>query len=277
MAVAGWDYGGLLERTVVRRAAPLFADGTLRATAVRNPVPFPELIPLALRIRCKPNRISAIAATLAVQSWTSHVLLRAFPAAFDWSGGLLTETELAGLRLDMPAASTRLALQPVDHQLITALIEDGRAATVRGIRRPQRDLRRVSQEQDRHLPGVTHRGDDIGRWLARQVRDWAQLNPEQQHRLDEVGVKPAALPQKTAARTNTKAGTGKGSDAFTRGVAALRQYIQREKKTVVGQQHVEELPAGTTVKLGVFLSNHKNRRHRFTEQLLTTLAALGLD
>ncbi|MGW2959973.1 Lrp/AsnC family transcriptional regulator [Streptomyces sp. NPDC001220] len=56
---------GLSERTVVRRAAPLYHDGTLRATAVRNPLCFPELVPLALRIRCRPNRIGAIAATLA--------------------------------------------------------------------------------------------------------------------------------------------------------------------------------------------------------------------
>ncbi|MER6378661.1 Lrp/AsnC family transcriptional regulator [Streptomyces sp. NPDC001250] len=160
---------GISERTVVRRAAPLFGDGTLRATAVRNPVHFPELIPLALRIRCKPNRISAIAATLArrpdtiwvdvlgggdeictvlfldgpdarnnlllrdlpatpaVQSWTSRILLRVFPAAFDWSGGLLTQTELTSLRPDVSAAPTRPVLQPLDHQLITALIEDGRA------------------------------------------------------------------------------------------------------------------------------------------------------
>jgi len=178
---------GISERTVVRRAAPLFHDKTLRATAVRNPVWFPDLIPLALRIRCRPNRISAIAATLArrpdtvwvdvlggadeictilfldgpdarnslllrdlpatpaVQSWTSHVLLRVFPAAFDWSGGLLTEAELTSLRPDSPrrpdslkpdsprgpdasAPAAHSALQPVDHALITSLAEDGRAS-----------------------------------------------------------------------------------------------------------------------------------------------------
>nr|WP_280677355.1 Lrp/AsnC family transcriptional regulator [Kitasatospora sp. MAA19] len=55
----------LSERTVVRRAGPLYADGTLRATAVRNPVRFPALIPLALRVRCRPNRVRVVAATLA--------------------------------------------------------------------------------------------------------------------------------------------------------------------------------------------------------------------
>ncbi|MEU1629609.1 AsnC family transcriptional regulator [Streptomyces sp. NPDC020096] len=161
---------GISERTVVRRAAPLFHDKTLRATAVRNPVWFPDLIPLALRIRCRPNQISAIAATLArrpdtiwvdvlgggdeictilfldgpdarntlllrdlpatpaVQSWTSHVLLRVFPAAFDWSGGLLTEAELTSLRPDTPAPAARSALLPVDHALIATLVEDGRAS-----------------------------------------------------------------------------------------------------------------------------------------------------
>ncbi|MFJ7948301.1 helicase associated domain-containing protein [Streptomyces sp. NPDC096354] len=124
-------------------------------------------------------------------------------------------------------------------------------------------------------PGVTYRGDDIGRWLARQARDWTRPNPEQQRRLGKVGVKPAARPQKTAARTNTKARAAKGSDAFTRGVTALAQYIQREKKTVVGRHHVEELPDGTSVRLGVFLSNQKSRRDRLTEQQLAALAELG--
>lgn len=55
----------LSERTIVRRATPLLHDGTLRPTAVRNPSRFPGLIPMALRIRCRPSRITAIAAGLA--------------------------------------------------------------------------------------------------------------------------------------------------------------------------------------------------------------------
>ncbi|WP_330248720.1 MULTISPECIES: Helicase associated domain protein [unclassified Streptomyces] len=130
---------------------------------------------------------------------------------------------------------------------------------------------------DEILPDVTYRGDDIGRWLARQRRDWVRLNPEQQRRLDALGVKAAVRPQKTTARVSTKSGAAKGSDAFTRGVAALRQYIQREEKTVVGRGHVEELPDGTSVRLGVFLSNQKSRRDRLSEQQLAVLAGLGYD
>ena len=55
----------LSERTIVRRAAPLLHDGTLRPTAVRNPARFPRIVPMVLRIRCRPKRIKAIAAGLA--------------------------------------------------------------------------------------------------------------------------------------------------------------------------------------------------------------------
>ncbi|WP_308378123.1 helicase associated domain-containing protein [Streptomyces sp. ISL-98] len=74
-----------------------------------------------------------------------------------------------------------------------------------------------------------------------------------------------------------KAGAVKGSDAFTRGLAALAQYIAREARTVVPRGHSEELPDGTSVRLGIWLSNLKNRRDRLSEQQLTALAELGLD
>ncbi|MEV5604558.1 helicase associated domain-containing protein [Streptomyces sp. NPDC052299] len=128
-------------------------------------------------------------------------------------------------------------------------------------------------------PGVTYRGDDIGRWAARQTRDWAQLNTEQRRRLEELGVRPQAAvrAQKLPARGAAKAGAGKGTEAFKRGVEALRQYIAREGTTVVGRQHAEELPDGTSVRLGVFLSNHKSRRDRLSEDQLAALAGLGLE
>ncbi|MFB7114273.1 Lrp/AsnC family transcriptional regulator [Streptomyces sp. NPDC056291] len=64
---------GLSERTVVRRVALLYADGTLRATVVRNPARFPHLIPIALRIRCRPNKIRQVAHALARRTDTVWV------------------------------------------------------------------------------------------------------------------------------------------------------------------------------------------------------------
>ncbi|MFD3441111.1 hypothetical protein ACFWU3_26785 [Streptomyces sp. NPDC058685] len=56
-------------------------------------------------------------------------------------------------------------------------------------------FRRPAGTLEEILPGVTYRGDDIGRWPARQARDWTRLNIEQQRRLGVLGVKPAARPQ----------------------------------------------------------------------------------
>ncbi|WNI27351.1 helicase associated domain-containing protein [Streptomyces sp. ITFR-16] len=132
-------------------------------------------------------------------------------------------------------------------------------------------------------PGVTHRGDDIGRWVARQARDWARPNPEQQRRLGELGVRAATVRvRKAPVPAGTKTGAAKGSDAFTRGVAALRQYIQREGKTVVPREHTKVLvEAGsgteTAVRLGVWVSNQKSRRDRLDTTQLAALANLGLE
>ncbi|MFI8392710.1 helicase associated domain-containing protein [Streptomyces sp. NPDC085540] len=39
------------------------------------------------------------------------------------------------------------------------------------------------------VPGVTRHGEDIGRWLTTQRRNWEQLNEEQQRRLATLGAK----------------------------------------------------------------------------------------
>lgn len=55
------------------------------------------------------------------------------------------------------------------------------------------------------VPGVTRHGEDIGRWLATQRRDFHRLNEEQQRCLAELGLKPARVVQ--ARTTASKAGT----------------------------------------------------------------------
>ncbi|MET7695823.1 Lrp/AsnC family transcriptional regulator [Streptomyces sp. NPDC005483] len=161
---------GLSERTVVRRAGPLYADGTLRATAERNPIRFPHLVPMALRIRCRPDRVRTVASTLArradtlwvdvlgggdeisaifhldgteqrnrlllrdlpataaVYSWTSHTLMRIFPASLNWGTRLLSDEETACLGVRPFPLSTRspAPLSEADLALIQALAEDGR-------------------------------------------------------------------------------------------------------------------------------------------------------
>ncbi|MFF4323712.1 helicase associated domain-containing protein [Streptomyces sp. NPDC001568] len=39
------------------------------------------------------------------------------------------------------------------------------------------------------VPGVTRHGEDVGRWLATQRRDFGKLNAEQQRRRGKLGVK----------------------------------------------------------------------------------------
>ncbi|WP_042402460.1 Lrp/AsnC family transcriptional regulator [Streptacidiphilus carbonis] len=158
---------GLSERTVVRRAAPLYADGTLRATAVRNPARLPGLVPVALRIRCRPNKIRQVAGALSRRADTVWVdilgggdeisaiffldgpdarntlLLRDLPATdavHSWVAHTLLRVYLAAFRwtagLLSPEETAGLAAVPptappapldLDTALIAALAEDGRA------------------------------------------------------------------------------------------------------------------------------------------------------
>jgi DNA-binding Lrp family transcriptional regulator len=157
----------LSERTVTRRAAPLYADGTLRATAVLNPAHLPDVIPLALRIDCRPTKIQQVARALSRRpdtTWVdvlgsgdeisaifflegaearNHLLLRDLPATDavrSWSAFTLLRVFpsafrwTAGLltpeetaRLTPPAPIQPPTLSTIDQELIRALIEDGRA------------------------------------------------------------------------------------------------------------------------------------------------------
>ncbi|MFD9604745.1 Helicase associated domain protein [Streptomyces sp. NPDC059970] len=127
-------------------------------------------------------------------------------------------------------------------------------------------------------PGVLFEGDDLGKWLKRQTNTWAQLSTEQQERLSALGVTPAAAPTKKSAAS----GPAKASASFTRGVAALAQYIAREGKTSVPRGHSEEITVDSeaepvSFRLGVFMSNTKTRRDKLTDPQRTALAELGVE
>ncbi|MFG2339574.1 Helicase associated domain protein [Streptomyces yangpuensis] len=124
------------------------------------------------------------------------------------------------------------------------------------------------------VPGVTRHGDDVGRWLATQRRNWDRLNTEQQRRLGELGVKKAPRARKTAAKTTTTAGPRAGGDAFQKGLQALAQYIAREGG-MPGRGAVEELPDGPH-RVGIWIGNQKTRRDRLDQAQLAALAELGI-
>jgi len=124
------------------------------------------------------------------------------------------------------------------------------------------------------LPGVTVHGMDVGRFLAknRQHAVWQGLLEGQRELLEAIGVVPLPPEQEAPAKA-PKAAPG----AFERGVAALAQYKDRTGSVgPVSRSHVEVLPDGTEVKLGVFLSNTKSRRGKLTADKLQALADLGL-
>ncbi|WP_331751530.1 Helicase associated domain protein (plasmid) [Streptomyces sp. NBC_00715] len=126
------------------------------------------------------------------------------------------------------------------------------------------------------LPGVTVHGMDIGKWLAKQRTPpvWQALSEGQRERLEQLGITPPAPapePEAPAAPISAPVST------FERGVAALAQYRARTGSLTVSRGHVETLPDGSEVKLGVFLSNSKTRRAKLSADKLAALAALGLD
>ncbi|MFH8760586.1 DEAD/DEAH box helicase [Streptomyces atroolivaceus] len=124
------------------------------------------------------------------------------------------------------------------------------------------------------LPGVVVHGCDVGAWINRQREHsvWENLLPEQQRRLEALGVTP--LPAAPAKKKTTTAG------AFERGVLALRQYKNRTGTLTVPRSHIENVVIDGQehgVKLGVFLTNSKTRRAKLPAEKLAALAALGLD
>ncbi|MFJ2746243.1 helicase associated domain-containing protein [Streptomyces sp. NPDC087440] len=137
-----------------------------------------------------------------------------------------------------------------------------------------RELLSDEDDQSEVLPGFTVHGMDIGKWLVKQRQHtvWEGLMDGQRALLEAVGVVPLP-PEKAEPPKAAK----KAMSAFEKGVAALAQYKAREGSVTVPRAHVEALPDGSEVKLGVFLSNSKSRRDRLTADKLAALAELGLE
>ncbi|MET7326116.1 Helicase associated domain protein [Streptomyces sp. NPDC005549] len=130
-------------------------------------------------------------------------------------------------------------------------------------------------------PGVLFEGDDIGRWLKRQRRDWRLLTTEQQERLSKLGVQPMQAPAPAPAARDAAKGPSKAQQAFQRGLTALTQWVEREGQRPVPRGHSEEIavhgePDPVIVKLGVWTSNVRSRRDKLTREQLEALRKLGV-
>ncbi|MFJ3310356.1 Helicase associated domain protein [Streptomyces sp. NPDC086549] len=154
---------------------------------------------------------------------------------------------------------------PLDWQrlyhILTALAADERAGRLPDI-----------------APGVTFEGDDLGKWLIQQRRNWVELSEEQQQRLSALGVAPAE--RTVPAPKGARKATGKTSAAFQRGLAALAQWVKREgAHRPVPRGHSEQIAVDgepVIVKLGVWVSNTRARRDKLTHEQQAALAALGV-
>ncbi|WP_405532995.1 helicase associated domain-containing protein [Streptomyces avidinii] len=127
---------------------------------------------------------------------------------------------------------------------------------------------------------MTRHGEDIGRWLATQRRNWDRLNDEQQGRLDELSVKKAPRTRKTTAKPATAHGPRAGSEAFQKSLQALHQYIAREGTAArIPRSHVEVVPydgKDVEVRLGVWRSNMRSRQAALPLEQRKQLTDLGL-
>ncbi|MEU3464806.1 Helicase associated domain protein [Streptomyces sp. NPDC006733] len=139
-----------------------------------------------------------------------------------------------------------------------------------------RELVRDEESAADVLPGFTVHGMDVGKWLAKQQTPavWRALTGGQRERLEQFGITPLALaPEPEVSGDPAKAAVS----AFEKGVAALAQYKARTGSVMVSRAHVEVLPDGSKIKLGVFLSNSRSRRAKLTADKLQALADLGLQ
>ncbi|KOU22544.1 helicase associated domain-containing protein [Streptomyces sp. WM6368] len=121
------------------------------------------------------------------------------------------------------------------------------------------------------VPGVTRHGEDVGRWLASQRRNWDRLNEEQQRRLGELGVRKAPRARKAAAKTAAAPGPRAGGEAFQKGLQALQRYVAREGG-MPGRAHIEHFPDGPH-RTG----NQKARRGKLDQAQLAALTDLGVE
>ncbi|MFE7531696.1 helicase associated domain-containing protein [Kitasatospora sp. NPDC057542] len=139
------------------------------------------------------------------------------------------------------------------------------------------------------LPADTaFEGEQLSRWVKAQRADWSGLEADQRDLLAASGIEED---QELAAARAAAAAKPKVSraDRFAQGLAALAQFVERERHANVRRPHKEPLEtveAGrggeeqvvmSHFALGTWLNNQKARRAKLTQGQLAQLAEHGVE
>ncbi|MGK4578492.1 helicase associated domain-containing protein [Kitasatospora sp. HPMI-4] len=139
------------------------------------------------------------------------------------------------------------------------------------------------------LPADTvFEGEQLGRWAWAQRAGWPDLEEDQRDLLTAIGIEADAglVAAKAAAEAKPKVSR---TDRFAQGLAALAQFVGRERHPRVPRPHkepVEAVEAGpggeeqvvvSHFALGTWLNNQKARRAKLTAGQLAQLAEHGVE
>ncbi len=119
-------------------------------------------------------------------------------------------------------------------------------------------------------PGaVTAQGEDLGRWVSTQRREWDRLTVAQQWMLTQVlGLQPAGEDEKPKPKRTQ-------ADKWAANLAAAKQYREREGHLNVPRKHLENVD-GTEYKLGYWIANARAKKANLTAERAAQLTELGM-
>ncbi|MGW2027390.1 Helicase associated domain protein [Streptomyces decoyicus] len=117
-------------------------------------------------------------------------------------------------------------------------------------------------------------GEDLGRWIQAQARDFERLSPAQQWLVENVlELQPTAEQDKPPRRRSQQ-------EKWNLNLAAAAQYRQREGNLAVPRSHtetwVDEDGQEQSVKLGSFVANAKSRAAKLAPERRDELSTLGM-
>ncbi|WP_329484981.1 helicase associated domain-containing protein [Kitasatospora sp. NBC_01246] len=131
-------------------------------------------------------------------------------------------------------------------------------------------------------------GEQLGRWVRAQRAGWPGLEADQRGLLAAIGIEEDQELVAAKAAAEAKPTVSRG-DRFAQGLAAIAQFVERERHPRVPRPHkepVEAMEAGpdgeeqavvSHFALGTWLNTQKARRAKLTPGQLAQLAEHGVE